>query len=162
MMRYFCIVLLAVGVGAVPAGARAAGMPVRELVLDGERLPMELGFGWSRAEPALRWITHAEADLWFDLEAVRDLTFQLRAAVPYLHWRRQRIGLYVNGRWVAEWPAPDDPAFHDYTAEVPAAVLAEGRNRLTLRLAYRTRIGQDRRLLALAVHAMTLEDAGAR
>ena len=145
--------------GCVTTTAHAEGMPVRELVWAGERAEMELGFGWSRGESGHRWITRAEADLWFDLPAARELTFRLEAAVPYLHWRRQRIGLYVNGRWVAEWLAADDPEFHDYTVAVPATYFVEGRNRLTLRMAYTTHIGRDQRLLALAVRTVTLEAA---
>jgi hypothetical protein len=157
MWRSLHIVLLAMSLAA--ATALAEGMPVRELVWAGERTEMELGFGWSRGESEHRWITRAEADLWFDLPAARELTFRLQAAVPYLHWRRQRIGLYVNGRWVAEWPAADDPEFHDYTVVVPAAYVVAGRNRLTLRMAYTTHIGRDQRLLALAVRTVTLEAA---
>ena len=159
MMRLLYRVLLVVGVGTATPAAQADGMPVRELVLHAERAEMELGFGWSRGESSHRWVSRAEADLWFDLSAAGDMTFSLQAGVPYLHWRRQRIGLYVNGRWVAEWVAADDPEFHVYTVAVPAAYFVEGRNRLTLRMAYRTHIGRDHRLLALSVRSVILEEA---
>jgi len=63
----------------------------------------------------------------------------------------------VNNRYVTEWPCPDDHHFHTYEAHIPAALLRQGENRITLRMAYRHRIGDDRRRLALAVDRVTLE-----
>lgn len=120
----------------------------------------QLGYGWSRPEHGLgrrfRWISELEADIWVDVPHVGDRVFSMTAAIPHLHWRRQRIGLFVNNRYVTEWPAPDDAAFHEYRADLDGRLLEPGRNRITLRMAYRTRIGRDSRRLALAVEAIAL------
>ena len=119
-----------------------------------------LGFGWSRAEHVgghrFRWITHLEGDVWAELSAPTDLTFTFTAMIPHLDWRRQRIGLFVNNRFVTDWQAPDDHHFHTYETDIPSAFMKEGRNRITLRMAYKTRIGQDSRRLSLAVDMMEL------
>lgn len=119
-----------------------------------------LGSGWSRGERrdgrTFRWITHMEADARFTLKTPADVDVALRAAPMYLTWRRQSIGLYMNGRFVTEWVCPDDPDFHDYQFTVPASFLRAGRNRLTLRMAYRRGVPGDDRQLALAVETIVL------
>lgn len=119
-----------------------------------------LGYGWSRAEYVggyrYRWITRLEGDVWVNIEKPQDGVLQFDAAIPHVTWRRQRIGLFVNGRFVRDWQAPDHHHFHTYMADVPVSLIKEGRNRLTLRMAYKTRIGRDSRNLALAVNTMEL------
>ncbi len=119
-----------------------------------------LGVGWSRREYIAgrrsRWMIRMEGDIWVELEKTPDMTVHFTAAIPHLDWRRQRIGLFVNNRFLTDWQAPDDHHFHEYTAHVPAAYLREGTNRLTYRVAYRTRIGRDSRPLALAVDTIEL------
>lgn len=119
-----------------------------------------LSEGWShaegRGERSFRWITELEADVRVELEHIRPMHFSMKAAIPHVHWRRQRIGLFVNARYVTEWQAPDDHYPHVYEATIPATYLHEGLNRITLRMAYRTRIGADHRKLALAVYAIHL------
>lgn len=123
-----------------------------------------LGFGWSRAERAggrdFRWITHLEADVWFDLEHAADMQIEMMAAPLHLFWRRQLIGLYVNGKPVHEWTCPEAPMFSAYSARLPADVLKKGRNRLILRMAYRIRVPPDSRELALAVERILIRSAG--
>ena len=119
-----------------------------------------LGFGWSRQEYVggyrFRWMTRLEGDLWVHVDQPGDLSLRLVAAIPHLDWRRQRIGLFVNGRFVTDWQAPDDHLFHAYEADIPASLIKDGENRLTFRTAYRTRIGRDSRRLALAVDTIEL------
>ncbi len=121
-----------------------------------------LGFGWGSGEPVggrrARWINRLEGDVRVHLEEPRDLVFRLTASIPHLDWRRQRIGLFINGRFVKDWQAADDHHFHDYTARIPATYFNEGDNRITLRMAYRTRIGRDPRDLALAVDTIELRE----
>ena len=121
-----------------------------------------LGFGWSsQSENAdgrdFRWINHLEADTWFDLAAAADTAIVFTAAPLYINWRRQVIGVYVNGRFVTEWICPDQPDFQDYRVAVPAALLKPGRNCLTLRAAYRRRIPPDSRELALGVSRILIQ-----
>lgn len=119
-----------------------------------------LGFGWSRPENVggyrFRWIIHLEGDVWVDLDSVRDVSLHIKAAIPHLDWRQQRIGLFVDGRFVTDWQAPQNHLYQEYAVDIPAAYLKEGRNRLTFRMAYRTRIGRDSRKLALAVDSIEL------
>lgn len=119
-----------------------------------------LGYGWSRSErkgaQRFRWVKALEADVWFEWPGAGAADAWLRAAPFYLHYRRQNIGLYVNNRFVVEWVCPDSPDFADFHAVVPAGMLREGRNRLTLRMGYKARPPGDGRELALAVDKVVL------
>jgi hypothetical protein len=136
---------------------KPAGILIRPGIALADR---HLGFGWSgreqRRRPQYRWITRLEADVWFDLQQAVDHELWVNAAPMYLDWQRQVVGVYVNGRFVAEWTCPDDPGFHDYRCDLPAAHLRTGRNRVTLRLAYRHRIPGDARSFALAVRRILI------
>ncbi len=119
-----------------------------------------LGFGWSRAEGrgenGYRWITHLEADILFDLPAVSAVDFWIRAAPYYLNWKQQNIGLYVNAEFAGEIVCPADSEFRDYHFSIPADLLKEGRNALTLRMGYRYRAPKDKRELSLRVKQVVL------
>lgn len=118
-----------------------------------------LGFGWSRAERGAsghyRWISHLEADLYFDVEQPGDAELWITAAPLYLPYRRQVIALYFNGSFLTDWLCKDRSDFSDYHAAVPAHLLRVGRNTLTLRMGYRKR-GGDERELSLAVDRVLL------
>lgn len=121
-----------------------------------------LGYGWSRPEGAhgqsFRWIDRFEADVWLPLTEPADLRLSVRAWAAWVEWRRQRIGLFVNNRYVTEWPGPDDAKSYEYEALVPEEYWVAGTNRLTLRMAYRVRLGKDSRKLALAVEQIELRE----
>ena len=119
-----------------------------------------LGFGWSRPENrdgiAYRWISHLEADVYVDLPATAPMDFWIQAAPYYLSWKQQNIGLYANGKFVDELVCPADSEFHAYRFVIPADVLKEGRNTLTLRMGYRYRAPRDKRELSLRVQQVLL------
>ena len=119
-----------------------------------------LGFGWSRpegrGENRYRWISHLEADILFDLPAVSAVDFWIHAAPYYLSWKHQNIGLYANGKFVDELVCPADSEFRDYYFFIPANLLKEGRNTLTLRMGYRYRAPKDKRELSLRVTQVVL------
>lgn len=119
-----------------------------------------LGFGWSHGESGtnrtFRWMDRLEADIWFESDGGSEVELALNAAPMYLAWKRQVIGVYVNGRFIAEWRCPDDPEFHDYSVTLPAGTLKPGRNRLTLRLGYHRRVPPDTREVGLAVHRISI------
>jgi len=135
-----------------------------DLLIDvGSRAAQEhLGFGWSRGERTrelgiiFQWIKCLEADVWFDVETVSDVDLWVRAAPLHLPWKRQNVGVFVNGHWLTEWVCPDDPAYSDYYVRIPADALEVGRNRLIFRMGYRKRMGRDKRELALAVDTILL------
>lgn len=156
-MKRLCTgILLAAVAAAAHAGAFS---PLVIRVGEPEWKP-SLRFGWSSAELGedgrFRWMNRLEADVLFPLEAAQDVRAVIRAAPLYLSWRRQVIGLYVNRRFVREWTCPDDPAYHDYEALIPAGLLIPGTNTLTLRAGYRKRVPPDKRELSLAVSTITL------
>ena len=119
-----------------------------------------IGSGWGHAEqhtpPSFRWLLHLEADIQIELDAVRDMELEWVGAAAHLAWRRQRIALYINGRFAQEWGMPGDPEFHSFRAEIPATYWREGTNRLTWRAAYRTRLGRSQREFAVAIHSIVL------
>lgn len=153
----FIAVLVGVGFGSVMAES-----PPSVAVLDLGRAgdDASLGYGWSVRESmkgrSFRWVNRMEADIWLSLDQPQNLMLHMEAAVAWLDWRKQRIGLFVNNRYVTEWAGPDDHPFKTYEAFVPADYWVAGRNRLTLRMAYETRIGQDSRKLSLAVDRIEL------
>lgn len=120
----------------------------------------QLGFGWSRREhghgETFRWMEHLEADAMFALERRSDLEVWIHAAPLYLNWKRQRFGLYMNGRFVAEETMPHDHHARVYRFDVPAQYVVDGANTLTLRAGYRRRIGRERRELSLAVRSILI------
>lgn len=153
--KLFFILFLAIFVWAVDADISIA----ETLLWRPGESDRGLGFGWSHAERhrdgAFRWIEHMEADIWTEqVHLPGDLQFRMEAAVAHLSWRRQRVGLFINNRLIHEWVSPDDHLFHEYAYMVPSDVWRIGRNRITLRAAYRTRIGRDRRYLTLAVREL--------
>jgi hypothetical protein len=99
-----------------------------------------------------------EADVWLSLDQARDLQLHMQAAAAWVDWRKQRIGLFVNHRYVTEWAGPDDHRFQAYETLVPSRYWVVGRNRMTLRMAYQYRIGKDSRKLALAVDRIELRN----
>ena len=119
-----------------------------------------LGFGWSLAESrdgvAYRWISHLEADVYVDLPAAAPMDFWIHAAPYYLNWKQQNIGLYANGKFVDELVCPADSEFRDYHFIIPADLLKEGRNTLTLRMGYRYRAPKDKRELSIRVKQVML------
>ncbi|NCC53117.1 MAG: hypothetical protein EOM20_18150 [Spartobacteria bacterium] len=119
-----------------------------------------LGFGWSRherhPEGMVRWISHMEADISFVPEKSADLRMELKAAPLYVSWRRQRVGFYINGRYLTDWLCPAGPELTDFVTTIPADMLTAGTNTLTLRMAYRLSIPPDERKLSLLVHTLRL------
>jgi hypothetical protein len=108
-------------------------------------------------ERTFRWIKRLEADVWFDLKETAALELEVTAAPLFLGHRRQNIGVYVNNGFLVEWVCPPRPGYAAYRAPVPAGLLREGRNRLTLRLGYKRRLGDgEDRELALAVDRIEL------
>lgn len=142
------------------AAAAALPEPV-ELEMASEAAAPHLGFGWGQGESStnrsFRWICRLEADILFDVKAASDLGVSLNAAPMYMTWKRQVIGVYVNGRFVTEWMCPDSPDFQDYSVTVPAALVRPGKNTLTLRLGYRRRVPPDTREVGLAVHRVSIK-----
>jgi hypothetical protein len=97
------------------------------------------------------WIHHVEADLHVERAATPgDARFWMSAKPLWLTYRRQLVALYVNDRFVTEWTCADDPAFDSFETGIPADFWRQGKNTLTLRMAYRQR-GGDRRELSLGV-----------
>lgn len=102
------------------------------------------GFGWWRPEQdrerSFRWIRfHLEADCWLELSDPTSFTEIEIHAAPYYHPRRaQRLALYINDRFVAEWRFPhrQDWTFHPLRARIPRNGLQKGANRLVLRAGY--------------------------
>lgn len=139
----------------------ALGSDHRIEILLGESSSDHLvGAGWGLAEqhtpPPFRWLLHLEGDIEVELDVAQDLALEWVGAAAHLSWRRQRIALYVNNRYVAEWGMPDDAEFHAFQAEIPARYWLEGTNRLTWRAAYRTRLGRSQREFAFAIHSIVL------
>ena len=162
--RWMAIPLLwlCMGLSLVAAGELPGLGDQGELVIDvgRRRALVHLGFGWSQRESVpgrtFSWIKRLEADVWFHLDTVADLELELTAAPLYLGHRRQNIGVFLNNHFVTEWVCPDSPEYADYRVAVPADVLREGKNRLTLRMGYRRLPEGDERELALAVDKIVL------
>lgn len=141
--------------GAAHAGVRQSDVRWSINPGDEEATPL-LGFGWSYAEGNHRWVTELEADIYVDLETPENLTIHIKMAVAYLAWRNQRVGLFINNRYVGEWAGPEDAESHSYEMMIPKRFWQAGTNRITLRSAYTARIGEDRRRLALRVERIEL------
>ena len=161
MNMFVCIVAAIAYCATAPTAAAQSADHVVWSVQPGEPGSDEsLGFGWGDPErhtpPSFRWIHHLEGDVRADIDVVDEYEFNLHAGVAHLSWRRQRIALYVNHRYVTEWMAPDDHHVHDYTTVIPARYFNEGENKITLRAAYRTALGGSRREYAVAVHSIEL------
>lgn len=119
-----------------------------------------LGFGWShyeRGDRSYRWMQHLEADVFFDLEETANAVLWLEAAPKYLNWKQQRIGLYMNGRFIGQRDLPMGPDFAVYQFAVPEEALRTGKNRLILRAGYRVEpASRDSRELSVAVSRIVL------
>ncbi len=115
----------------------------------------QLGFGWSKRERgprAFRWVERMEADLYFELEeGIAEAELWISAAPHWLNWKRQRLAVYVNGRFAAEWLFPESPDFQTFHAVLPSGILQEGKNVVTLRAGYKVQQGRDPRELSVAV-----------
>ena len=144
------------GPATVP-GAFAGEARAGDILYDiGSMAPRpRLGFGWAGAERAggrtYRWTRHLEADIGFAVKSLRRAELWIEAKPLYLAYRRQVVAVYVNARYVGEWVCRDAPVFGAYRMDLPEGVLRVGENTLTLRTAYRKRIGNDSRELALCV-----------
>ena len=155
-MAGWLLVLLAGSIGA--AGAEPA-----VILIDAGARSAEgsLGFGWSQREKdrerTFQWIERLEADVWFEVAAPAPMQLRVVAAPQYMGWRRQRVGLILNDRYLGEFLCEHDPGFHESILPVPAELLTAGRNRLVLRMAYQESLGRDPRELALAVDLMELK-----
>jgi len=142
------------------ADAATGAPPFRKVIKPWKAEPAaELGFGWGAREAdgaTWRWITHLEADLVVELEGGGDVKFSMRAAPMYLKTRRQVLGLYVNGVFVAEWLCRDSTRFKTYETVIPGALIKPGRNTLTLRAGYRKSLEPGGPPLAAAVERIDL------
>ncbi|HBA85002.1 MAG TPA: hypothetical protein DCZ95_12980 [Verrucomicrobia bacterium] len=120
-----------------------------------------LGFGWSKrekdSERTFQWIDRMEADVWFELAAPAAMRLYVTAAPQYMGWRRQKVGVILNDRYLGEFLCEHNPSFQVYDLPVPSEYLLAGKNRLVLRMAYRESLGRDPRELALAVDAVELK-----
>ncbi|MBN1269923.1 MAG: hypothetical protein JXB04_10060 [Kiritimatiellae bacterium] len=143
------------------AGACAAAGATVVINVGSSRADSQLGFGWSRREVIqgrrARWVSSLEADAWFVPARITDMELRVTAAPMHLSWKRQNIGVFVNGCFAGEWLCPDSPEFMEYRLNIPARLLREGANQLTLRMGYRRRMRPDRRELALAVSEIILQ-----
>lgn len=119
-----------------------------------------LGYGWGGDERArggrFAWIKELEGDVWFDLDSVADTEIVIRAVPYYVATKKQRVGLYINNRFVDEWICRHNSkwSYDSYTIAVPAKFLQQGRNRMTLRMGYHAR--SNRRFHALAVESIVI------
>ena len=119
-----------------------------------------LGRGWSTAErsgsDSYRWMNAVEADVTIEANGDGPADLWIRARPQYLPYTRQRVAVYVNGRFVSEWTCPRDVHFAAHRFPIPAGFLEAGINRLTLRAAYRKSVGPDTRRLSLCVDRILL------
>lgn len=143
-----CLLLLA-------AGAAVAEENPLLVDIGTEQEGIECGYGWGYpehdGERSFAWIRQVEADLWIDIEQPAAAMFEMSAVPYYLPKKFQRIGLYINNRFITEWDCPHLYAwqFGTYRGAVPSDVFVRGRNRITLRLGYLA--DADGREYALAV-----------
>jgi len=150
------------GIAMGEAGDLPPGLMDRDLRFDigSMQVKPHLGFGWSVAEQVgprtYRWINHLEADVHFSVPAARDGEIWLDAKPLYLPYRRQTVALYINSQYVGQWICGDDPVFTWHRLPVTASLLNAGDNTLTIRTAYRTRIGTDSRELSLCVDTILI------
>ena len=121
---------------------------------------VRLGFGWLQPERnanfSFVWMNHLEGDVWVTLDSASAAEIEIRAVPYYLNYRKQALGLYVNGRFIREWICLTHSEWRldEYTAKIPEGILVPGTNRITLRASYR--IGDEGRQLAVAVNSVTL------
>ncbi len=158
-LRVGSILLAGIVWGGGAATAVSAGAELIHEIVPGAVAEADwIGRGWSHAETnperTFRWMIAMEADLYWDWTEPEAVTLTLITGIAHQPYRRQRIGLFINNRYVTEWLAKDDSAFHAYTTAVPAVYWQSGPNRITLRAAYTTRLGADRRSLAVAVERL--------
>lgn len=114
------------------------------LVIDAgeDGAPAGFGFGWGRPERnnerSFVWIRHLEADLWVQIATPGAAEIEVLAAPYYVPDRRQKLGLFVNDRFVAEWTFAHREGWHfeSLRAHIPKGYLKAGRNRITLRTSY--------------------------
>ena len=113
---------------------------------------------WSRGEKkgahGYRWLKGMEGGIRFDWDGERPdgtVTCWMVAAPLYIDWKQQRIALYINGRFAAEWTCPLDYRFRLYRAEVPGSLIRTGANILTLRAGYCRQLPGDARRLSFAL-----------
>jgi len=144
---------------------RLAGQPVWHVAIGGGADDAYVGFGWSRPDRygpvRMRWTTELDADVAVHLSGEgTPYAVEIEAIAPVLNWRDQRMALFVNHRYVMEWVFHRDPVWMTCRALVPAHYWREGPNVITLRAAYRTRIGRDSRSLALGVQRLALYAMG--
>lgn len=129
-------------ISAVVASARAEVIADIDVGSEGETAAF--GFGWWRQERnperTFRWIRfHREADVWLAMAGDPGATRIEIVAAPYFHRRRrQRLALYVNDRFIAQWEFPHgtDWVFRTLESAAPPGVFQRGRNRITLRAGY--------------------------
>ncbi|MGD9872783.1 MAG: hypothetical protein AB7T27_00800 [Kiritimatiellia bacterium] len=119
-----------------------------------------LGYGWGGDERGrggrFAWIKELEGDVRFDLDAVADTEITIRAVPYYVADRKQIVALYINNRFVKEWICTHTRQWNydPYTIKVPAEMLQQGRNQMTLRMGYRAR--GNKRYHALAVESILI------
>jgi hypothetical protein len=155
--KLFLLNILLIPLFSVPAA------PLWSVELGTENDAAVLGFGWGdrgqvRGEP-IRWVDRLEADVTFESVGGGDREVVVRAALAPVHWRRHRIGAWVNNQFVGEIPSPRDGRYYDYRFLVSEKLLREGGNTLTLRMAYRIRIGAPIHRFSLAIHRIDLYGA---
>jgi hypothetical protein len=118
-------------------------------------------YGWSAPgevrQRSVRWVDGMEADLVVSLAQPADLELVIEAAQEPVHWRRHQLGVYVNNRFVVALRSPNHGQYHVYRTTVPAAFWRDGENRLTLRMAYRIRIGEPEYRFGFAVDQVFLQ-----
>lgn len=159
-------VMIIVGWSGVGSPAFADAFPANVVAGDvhldlglEETQPM-LGRGWSVVErdgsDSYQWMNALEADVTLDVKDAGPADFWIRARPQYLPYTRQRVALYVNGRFVSEWTFPLDIRFAVHRFPVPEGFLRAGVNQLTFRAAYRKSVGADTRRLSLCVDQVLL------
>jgi hypothetical protein len=92
-----------------------------------------------------------EADVGFDAPGPEPARIIIHAAPLNIAYRQQRVGLYLNGEFIEQWDCPSQEiwTFHPWTVEVPAGILHQGENTLTLRVSYRGSSTHKNRALAV-------------
>lgn len=142
-----------------------AGADPLRIDVGAEEPGAERGYGWGErerdGERSFSWIRALEADLFMDAAPTSAVTCTLWAVPFYQPHRKQRIGLFVNHRLLGEWTAPHVArwTFYPFRCRIPAEAWREGRNRITLRSAYKA--GPGNREVSLAVDRLEFEaDAG--
>ena len=144
--------------GACGASSAAS---TNELVIEVAAPPanVQLGFGWLQPERnahfSFVWMNHLEADVWVTLDSASAAELEIKAVPYYLNYRRQSLGLTVNGRFIQDLVCPihSEWQLDTYAAKIPDGTLVPGKNRITLRAGYR--IGNEGNQLSIAVNSIT-------